>query len=103
LESLEFRDSASYNSEVGEPQPHAKLVIYHEAVESSVGSLRAKIAQQVNIIGKCKFLANSRSLNWANKASFREELLGSVGSKKIATPENSAKLCHDFTDQLVHS
>jgi hypothetical protein len=65
-------------------------MICHEAVESAVESLRVSIVQQANIIGKCKFLVNSQSLNWTNKACFREELpLGSLGSKKLATPESS--------------
>jgi hypothetical protein len=65
-------------------------MIRHKAVESAVESLRARIAQQVIIIGKCKFLVSSRSLNSINKACFREELpLGSLGSKKLTTLESS--------------
>jgi hypothetical protein len=45
------------------------------AFRSSVQNLRARIAQKVNIIGKYKLLVDSQSLNWNNKAVFREELL----------------------------
>jgi hypothetical protein len=104
---------ASNNSEVRGLEPRGKLISFYEAVESAVGSLRARIAQQVNIIGESNFLVNSKFLNRTNKACFREELpLGSFGSKKLATPESSitkfvvfqilncvdGKLCHVVTD-----
>jgi hypothetical protein len=118
--SLEIWDliaSASYNSEVGGLETHATGMIHYKAVKSAVELLWARIAQKINIIWKCEFLVNSQSLNWANMACFREKLpLGSLGSKKLATPESSfaelvvfqilnctdAKLYHVITDQLVH-
>jgi hypothetical protein len=71
-------------------ETHAKLIIYQEIIKSAVEYLRVRIAQQVDIIGNCKFLVNCQSLNWTNKACFREHLpLGSLGSKKLAAPESS--------------
>jgi hypothetical protein len=63
------------------PEAHTKLMVHQDAVENVIGSLRAKIAQQNYIIGKCKFLLNSQILNWTINVCFREELpLGSLGS-----------------------
>jgi hypothetical protein len=82
--------ASSYNSKAGVLQPHAKLIIHVEVIKGAVEILRARITQQVNIIGKCKFLVKSQILNWSNKACFREELpLGSLGSKKLAASESS--------------
>jgi hypothetical protein len=66
------------------PASHAKLMIYQYAVKSAVKDLKAKIAQQVYIIGNCKFMLNSQILNRMNKACFKEEIpFGSLGSKKL--------------------
>jgi hypothetical protein len=46
--------------------------------------------QQIYINGKCNFLVESRILNGANKAHFREKLpLGNLDPKELATSENS--------------
>jgi hypothetical protein len=75
---------------VGGLGAQAKLMIYQYAFKSATESLKAKIAQQVYIIGNCKFPVNSQILNWTNKACFREELPpGSLGSKKLAIPGSS--------------
>jgi hypothetical protein len=59
-------------------------------LQVAVETLRAKIAQQVYIIGKGKFLVNSQIFRWTNKACFREELsIGSLGSKKLTILESS--------------
>jgi hypothetical protein len=58
------------------------LIIHQVAVKSAFEVLRAKIAQEIYVIGKCKFLVDSQILNWTSKACFREELpLGSLGSE----------------------
>jgi hypothetical protein len=64
-------------------------MIIHQAAVKSVEVLRAKITQQISIIGKCEFLDDSQLLNWTNKACFMEEFLGSLGSKKLAIWESS--------------
>jgi hypothetical protein len=78
--------SASYNLKLRWQRMQAKLIIYRAA---AVETLRAKIAQQIYTVGKCKFLVDSQILNWTNKTCFLEELLGSLGSKKLATSEGS--------------
>jgi hypothetical protein len=83
-------DFTNCNLNLGGPETHAKLTIYEDAVKGAVKDLKAKIAQQVYVIGNCKFLVDSQILNLTNKACFREELpLGSLGSKKLATSESS--------------
>jgi hypothetical protein len=83
--------SASYKLKVGRTEAQAKLIIIHQAaVKSGAEALRARIAQQICIIGNCKFLVDSQILNWANKVCLREDLpLGSLGSKKLAVSESS--------------
>jgi hypothetical protein len=62
----------------------------YAAVKSVVETLRAKVAQQIYITAKCKFLIVSKFFNWTNKTCFGEEFpLGSLGSKKLATSESS--------------
>jgi hypothetical protein len=79
----DLRVNASYNSGI---EAQAKLITYQENIKNAVEYWRVRIVQQVNIFWNCKFLVNSQSLNWNNKACFREELpLGSLGSKKLAT------------------
>jgi hypothetical protein len=74
---------------VRRPRAQAKLFIHQAAVKSAVEALRATIAQQIYITGKCEFLVNSQILNWNNKACFREELpLGSTVLKKLATSDS---------------
>jgi hypothetical protein len=71
---------ASYELKAGWPDTQAQLIILHEAVKKAGSALRARIVQQINFIGKCKFLVNSQKLNWTNKACFMEELpLGNLG------------------------
>jgi hypothetical protein len=63
-------------------------MIHQDADKSAVETVRAKIAQQICIFGKCRFIEGTQILNWTNKAYFREELpLGSWGSKKLAISE----------------
>jgi hypothetical protein len=84
-----LKTGGSCNSAVSGPEIHTVRKINQGALRSVVESLRAKIAQQVNIIGKYKLLVNSQYLNWNNKTGFRKELpLGNLGSKKLATPES---------------
>jgi hypothetical protein len=45
---------------VGGQETHAKLTIHQDVVKNAVEALRAEIAQQVYITGKCKFLVNSQ-------------------------------------------
>jgi hypothetical protein len=66
--------SASYKIKVGQPGAQAKLTIFQAAVKSAVEALRSTIEQQIYIIGKCKFLMDSKILNCANKTNFREKL-----------------------------
>lgn len=82
--------STSYNSVVGGAETQAKLTIHQDAAKSGIEALRAKVAQQIYIIVKCKFLVNSKILNWTNRACFSEEhRLGNLGSKKLDTSESS--------------
>jgi hypothetical protein len=94
--------SASYNLKVGQPSTQAKLIIHQAAVKSAAETLRAKIAQQNHMIGKCKFLVDSKILNWINKASFREKLpLESLGLKKLTTSDGSlTKVSHLPTSEV---
>jgi hypothetical protein len=62
------------------------LIIHQAVVKSVTETLRARIVQQIYIIGKYKLLLDSQILNWANQACFREEFpLGSLGLKNVAT------------------
>jgi hypothetical protein len=75
---------------VGRSRIQGKLIIRQVSVVSAFETLRAKFAQQIDIIEKCKFLVHSQILNWTNKACFMEQIpLGSSGSKKLATSESS--------------
>jgi hypothetical protein len=90
--------SASYKLKLERPRTQAKLIMHQAAIKSADGNVRAKIAQQINVIGKCKLLVDSQIFNWLNKACFSEKLLlGSSGSKKLATSESS------FTKNNRHS
>jgi hypothetical protein len=71
LKICDLTATASYNSEERGLESQASLILlHHKTVESAVGSLRAGIAQ-VNIVGKCKFMVNSQSLNWTSKGLFQ--------------------------------
>jgi hypothetical protein len=74
--------ASKYNSNVGGPETQAKPMIYEDPVKSVVKNLKAKIAQQVYIIGDCKFLVNAQILNWTNKTFSREELLLEVWAQR---------------------
>jgi hypothetical protein len=75
---------------VGQQRTQAKLITHEVTVISAVETLSPKTAQQINIIGKCKFLVESQILIWTNKICFMEELpLGSLGLKKLSTSESS--------------
>jgi hypothetical protein len=54
--------SASYTLKVGRPRTHAKLMTHQAAVKTAVETLRIKIALEIYITGKCKFLVDSRIL-----------------------------------------
>jgi hypothetical protein len=63
LEIWDLTPNARNNSVVGGPETQAKLIIYQDAVKSAIEYVRAEIAQQIYIIGKCKFLVNFQILN----------------------------------------
>jgi hypothetical protein len=46
--------------------------MHQVAVKSAIKILRAKIAQKIHIIEKCKFLGDTLILNCTNKAFSRE-------------------------------
>jgi hypothetical protein len=50
--------SASHKLKVERPRIQAKLIIHQTSVKSAVETLKAKIAQQICIIGKRKFLVD---------------------------------------------
>jgi hypothetical protein len=66
------------------------MMIHQDAVKCDLKASKAKIAQQIYIVGNCKFLVNSQILNWTNTAYFREKLpVATSGSKKLAAWESS--------------
>jgi hypothetical protein len=53
LEIWDLTASASYKQKAEGTETHDKVIIHQDTVKSAVVSSRNRIAQQVNIIGKC--------------------------------------------------